>query len=183
MGKVAGEKAIDRLDGEEVELPGNAGEKTFSLFSRFMEQGGQGNLGQIREEMRMLMTEKVGVFRTEEGISQAIEALRGLKERADNTALSSRSLTMNQDLIQRWELNNLLAISMVTAQGALKRRESRGGHFREDFPERKDQFNYHTLAYMMEFGDVKLGERPIDMSIYEEKGEHYEKFGMIERKY
>ena len=183
MGKVAGEKAIDCLDGEGVELPGNAGEKTFSLFSRFMEQGGQGNLGQIREEMRMLMTEKVGVFRTEEGINQAIEALRGLKERADNTALSSRSLTMNQDLIQRWELNNLLAISMVTAQGALKRRESRGGHFREDFPERKDQFNYHTLAYMMEFGDVKLGERPIDMSIYEEKGEHYEKFGMIERKY
>ncbi len=183
MGKVAGEKAIDRLDGEEVELPGNAGEKTFSLFSRFMEQAGKDNPGQIREEMRMLMTEKVGVFRTEEGISQAIEALRGLKERADNTALSSRSLTMNQDLIQRWELNNLLAISMVTAQGALKRRESRGGHFREDFPERKDQFNYHTLAYMMEFGDVKLGERPIDMSIYEEKGEHYEKFGMIERKY
>jgi len=183
MGKVTGEKVVNCLDVEQPGRPKNAGEKTFSLFSGFMEQKGRDNLGQIREEMRMLMTEKVGVFRTEEGISQALETLKELKERADKTALSSNSLIMNQDLIQRWELNNLLAVSMVTAQGALNRRESRGGHFREDFPERKDQFNHHTLAYMTEFGDVKLGERPIDMSIYEEKGENYEKFGMIERKY
>jgi len=183
MGKVAGEKAVDCMDAEKAQLPGHAGEKTFSLFSRFMEQGGRDNLGQIREEMRMLMTEKVGVFRTEDGIGKAIEALKDLKERADRAALSSRSLTMNQDLVQRWELNNLLTVSLVTAQGALNRRESRGGHFREDFPEREDPFNYHTLAYMSEYGKVELGERPIDMSIYEEKGEHYEKFGMIERKY
>lgn len=183
MGKVTGEKVVNCLDVEQPGRPKNSGEKTFSLFSGFMEQRGRDNLGQIREEMRMLMTEKVGVFRTEEGISQALETLKELKERADKTALSSNSLIMNQDLIQRWELNNLLTVSMVTAQGALNRRESRGGHFREDFPERKDQFNHHTLAYMTEFGDVKLGERPIDMSIYEEKGENYEKFGMIERKY
>ncbi len=183
MGKVTGEKVVNCLDAEQPGRPKNAGEKTFSLFSGFMKQRGRDNLGQIREEMRILMTEKVGVFRTEEGISQALETLKELKERADKAALSSNSLIMNQDLIQRWELNNLLVVSMVTAQGALNRRESRGGHFREDFPERKDQFNHHTLAYMTEFGDVKLGERPIDMSIYEEKGEHYEKFGMIERKY
>ncbi len=183
MGKIAGERVLSCLDGRPVELPSNAGEKTFSLFSRFMEQGGKGNLGQIREEMRMLMTEKVGVFRTEAGIREAIEALKDLKERADRVALSSRSLTMNPDLIQRWELDNLLAVSMVTARGALERRESRGGHFREDFPERRDQFNYHTLASVQEFDDVVLGRRPIDMSIYEAKGEHYERFGMIERKY
>ena len=183
MGKIAGEKGVARLANESPELPKNAGDNTFSLFSKFMEQEGRDNLGQIREEMRMLMTEKVGVFRTEEGISQAIESLEELKERAGKATLSSRSLSMNQELIQRWELNNLLLISMFIAQGALNRRESRGGHFREDFPERKDQFNYHTLAYMTEPGHVELGQRPIDMSIYKEKGEHYEKFGMIERKY
>ena len=129
------------------------------------------------------MTEKVGVFRTEEGISQAIEALKELKERADKAALSSGSLKMNQDLIQRWELDNLLMNSMAIAQGALHRRESRGGHFRDDFPERKDEFNDHTLVYMREFGRVELGKRAVDMSLYEAKGEHHEKFGMIERKY
>lgn len=183
MGKIAGEKGVARLGNERPELPKNAGDRTFSMFSKFMEQEGRDNLGQIREEMRMLMTDKVGVFRTEEGISQAIEALEELKERAGKATLSSRSLFMNQEFIQRWELNNLLLISMFIARGALNRRESRGGHFREDFPERKDRFNYHTLAYMTESGHVELGQRPIDMSIYEERQEHYEKFGMIERKY
>ena len=183
MGKVAGEKGVARLANERPELPKNAGNRTFSLFSKFMEQQGSDNAGEIREEMRLLMTEKVGVFRTEEGINQAIEALEELKERASRSTLSSKSLSMNQELIQRWELNNLLSVSAFIAQGALNRRESRGGHFREDFPERKDQFNYHTLACMTESGHVELGQRPIDMSIYEEKQEHYEKFGMIERKY
>ena len=129
------------------------------------------------------MTEQVGVFRTEDRLREAIEELKELKGRADNASLASKSLKMNQDLIQRWELDNLLDVSMVTAQGALNRRESRGGHFRDDFPERNDQFNYHTLAYMKEFEEVDLGERPVDMCLYDAKGEHYEKFGMIERKY
>ena len=90
---------------------------------------------------------------------------------------------MNQELIHRWELDNLLTVSMVIVQAALERRESRGAHFREDFPERKDEFNYHTLASMSEFGQVSLGKRPIDMSLFEAKGEHYDRFGLIERKY
>jgi len=183
MGKVAGEKGVARLGNERPELPKNAGDMTFSLFSKFMEQKGRDNPGQIREEMRMLMTEKVGVFRTEDGIGQAIEVLKELKERAGEATLSSKSFSMNQELIQRWELHNLLSVSTFIAHGALNRRESRGGHFREDFPERKDQFNYHTLAFMTESGHVELDQRPIDMSIYEERQEHYEKFGMIQRKY
>ena len=77
----------------------------------------------------------------------------------------------------------MLAVSMVCAQGALNRRESRGGHFREDFPERKDEFNHHTLAFMKEFGKVSFEKSPVDMSLYEAKDANYEKFGMIERKY
>jgi len=183
MGKFAGEKAIAHLDEELVEPPKDAGERTFALLSRFMHASGNDNIGRIRDEMRSMMTEKVGVFRTEAGLNQAVEALRGLKERADRASLSSSTLVMNQELIQRWELENLLMLSMVTARGALNRRESRGGHFRDDFPERSDAFNHHTLAYSEEFGEVTLGERPIDMSLYEAKGEHSEKFGNIERKY
>ncbi len=183
MGKIAGKRIIEAQGDDPVESPEDAGERTFSLFSHFMEVKGKGNLGKIREKMRGLMTEKVGVFRTEDRLRKAIEELKELKERADNAPLAGKSLRMNQDLIQRWELDNLLDVSMVTAQGALNRRESRGGHFRDDFPERNDRFNYHTLAYIKEFGKVELGERPIDMSLYDAKGENYEKFGMIERKY
>ena len=183
MGKFAGEKVVEYLGEEPSESPEDLGEKTFSLFSKFMEAGGKDNLGKIRDEMRSLMMENVGVFRTEAGIYEAIEALKEFKERADRTLLSSKSLTMNQDLIQRWEMDNLLDISMITAQAALNRRESRGGHFRDDFPERKDEFNYHTLVSMTNFGEVAFGKRPVDMSLYHDKGRHFEKFGIIERKY
>ena len=90
---------------------------------------------------------------------------------------------MNQELLERWELDNLLDNAMTIAQGALMRKESRGAHFREDYPERSDEFQYHTLVSMTEFGEVSFGKRPIDMSIYESKGEHYEQFRIMPRKY
>ncbi len=90
---------------------------------------------------------------------------------------------MNQELVERWELDNLLTVSMVIAHAALERRESRGAHFRKDFPERDNEYNHHTLAAMPAFGDVELGQRQIDMSVFNARGENYEKFGIIERKY
>lgn len=183
MGKFAGERIAGSLDQSMGEAPGDAGERTFSTFSRYLEAKGKDNLGQIRAEMRNLMTEKVGVFRVEKGILEAIEALKELKERACRTALSCEDLIMNPDLIQRWEVDSLLDNAMVIAEAALHRRESRGGHFRDDFPERNDQFHYHTLTYMAEYGEVALGKRPVDMSLFEAKGAHHEKFGVIERKY
>ena len=90
---------------------------------------------------------------------------------------------MNQELIQLWELDNLLKVAMVCAQSALDRKESRGGHFRDDFPERKEEFNHHTLAFLTEHGAVQLGKRPVDMSLYDAGGQYFEKFDLIERKY
>jgi succinate dehydrogenase/fumarate reductase flavoprotein subunit len=72
---------------------------------------------------------------------------------------------------------------MAVAQAALKRQESRGAHFREDFPERSDAFNYHTLVSMKRFGKVEFSKRDVDMSIFEEAGQFAEKFGNIERRY
>jgi succinate dehydrogenase / fumarate reductase flavoprotein subunit len=183
MGKIAGDKAIDYLGEDWDDPPGDTGERTFSLFSKFLDGTGKENIGEIRQDMQTIMTENVGIFRNENGLKEAIEVLKELKERAEKTSLSDKNLTMNQELLQRWELENLLDVSMVCAQGALERRESRGGHFRDDFSERKDEFNYHTLATMTEFGKVKLTKRPIDMSIYEAKDEYYKKFAVIERKY
>jgi succinate dehydrogenase/fumarate reductase flavoprotein subunit len=90
---------------------------------------------------------------------------------------------MNQELVQHWELDNLLLTSMAAAKGALNRQESRGAHFREDFPERSDAFNHHTLVSMKQFGKVEISKRNVNMSIFEEGGEFAEKFGIIERKY
>jgi len=183
MGKFAGEKMLEYLKSASGEMPEGKEELTDSRFSRYLEADGHDNIGQIREAMRAVMTEKVGVFRSEAGILEAIEGLKELKERADKTALLSKELVMSQELVQRWELDNLLAVSMIIAQAALNRKESRGAHFREDFPERQDTYNYHTLTTMKEFGRIEFNKREVEMSVFESGGEHADKFGLIARNY
>jgi succinate dehydrogenase / fumarate reductase flavoprotein subunit len=183
MGRFVGQRVVESLADQLPELPAEAAKKSFALFSAYLDQTGKENLEKIRQESRALMTEKVGVFRTEVGLAEAIETLKALKERAADATLACKSLKMNPELILRWELENLLAVSIVTAMCALKRRESRGGHARKDFPERKDEFNYHTLATMTEFAKVDLTKRAVDMSIFDSKCEHCERFGIIERTY
>ncbi len=183
MGKFAGERVLDYLDEVPDETPTAKGEATLARFSKYFEASGRDNIGQIRQTMRSLMTEKVGVFRNEAGILQAIESLKELRDRAANTALTTKGLAMNQELVQRWELDNLLAVAMIMAQAALKRKESRGAHFREDFPQREDSFNYHTLITMKEFGKFEFEKRPIDMSLFESGDRYSEKFDLIGRNY
>ncbi|HDM79483.1 MAG TPA: FAD-binding protein [Deltaproteobacteria bacterium] len=185
MGKFVGDRVSEYLGdaAEPGDLPKGTGEKSFALFSRYFESKGGENLWKIRETMREMMTEKVGVFRNEKDLDEAINQLQELKERSRHISLSSSSLIMNQELVDRWELDNLLDVAMVIAQGALNRKESRGAHTREDYPERKDEFNYHTVAYMEEYGKVVLGKRPIDMSIFKEKNKDYKRFDFVARKY
>jgi len=183
MGRFVGQRIVESLADPLQELPVDPGKKSFALFSAYLDQTGKENLEEIREESRALMTEKIGVFRTEKGLTEAIETLKALKERAAKASLSCKSLQMNPELILRWELDNLLSVSLVTAVCALNRRESRGGHARKDFPERNAEFDDHTLATMTEFAKVDLGKRAVNMSIFESNCEHCERFGMIERTY
>jgi succinate dehydrogenase / fumarate reductase flavoprotein subunit len=183
MGRFVGERVVQHLDEGPGPLPQGAGEMSFSQFAGYLELKQKENVDQIREDMRRMMTEHVGVFRNEEGLNMAIQVLSASQERLREAGLRCKDLRMNQELVQRWEIDNLLSASRVIAEGALRRRESRGGHARSDFPERRDEFNAHTLAYMPEFGIIRFESRPVNMSIFEAQGEHFDKFGLIERKY
>ena len=170
MGRIVGERVMMHMGEAAGSLPADAGDRTFAQFAGYVENKNEENIEQIREEMRRMMTENVGVFRTEEGLNLAIRTLSGFKERVSSAGLRCKGLHMNQELVQRWEIDNLLSVSMVIAQGALQRRESRGGHARIDFPQRRDEFNSHTLAYMTKFGHIRFANRPVDMSIFEAEG-------------
>jgi len=183
MGKFVGDRVLEYLEKERSEAPQGKSMQTIFRFSSYLEAKQGDNIENIRDTMRSMMTEKVGVFRTGQGIAETLEALKELKQRADNISLMCGDLKMNQELVQRWELDNLLAVAMVIAQAALARQESRGAHYRDDFPERKDEFNYHTLASMKRFGEVELGRRKVDMSVFEAGGKDCGQFNMMERKY
>jgi succinate dehydrogenase / fumarate reductase flavoprotein subunit len=183
MGKFVGDAAVEYLQQERSAPPEVEGVQTVARFSSYLEANGKDSLGRIRDAMRSMMTEKAGVFRTGEGLAEAVEVLQEFKQRADQTALTCRDLKMNQELIQRWELDNLLAVAMVIATAARVRKESRGAHYRDDYPERKDEFNYHTLTVMQHFGDVELAKREVDMSVFRAGGANCEQFDMMERKY
>lgn len=183
MGRFAAQKAMEDLDQDLPPLPPDAGSRTFEKFSSYIAGYSMVTIGSLRERMKAVMTEKVGVFRNEQGLKEAISLLEELKEEVQKCGLRSKDLVMNQELVERWELDNLLISAMLIAQGALHRRESRGGHFREDFPERRSEFDRHTLVYMEQFGKVRIDWKPVDMTIYEEGGPYAERFGMIERKY
>jgi succinate dehydrogenase / fumarate reductase flavoprotein subunit len=185
MGRVTGDQVVEYLSDSEgpQDLPPDAGHIVFEQFSTYMNSQGTESYAQIRDSLRTLMQEKVGIFRAEKPLTEAIEQLKELKEKATRIPAGTASLYANQNLWQVWELNNLITASMTIAQGALARQESRGGHYREDYPARSNEFNYHTLVYMPKFGEITFGKRPIDRSLFEAKGEHSELFDYIERKY
>lgn len=183
MGQFAGQRVLEYLKQGPDQIEPREELFCFQRFAKYMEAGGEDSIGQIRETLRSLMTEHMSIFRSAAGMRKSIDTINELKKRSDQTGLSSTSLRMNQELIQHWELDNLLAISLTMTQAALNREESRGAHFREDYPERSDAFNYHTLISMVRFGEIELDKREVDMSIFEEGGQYADKFGLIERKY
>jgi succinate dehydrogenase / fumarate reductase flavoprotein subunit len=183
MGKIVADTVIEYLEKAPPNLTEVQGKHFVPRFSHWFDAKGQDSIGKIRDALQTVMTEKVSVFRTELSITEAIETLNELKERAESTALVGRCMAMNQELVQRWELDNLLAVSLIICQAALHRKESRGAHFRDDYPERKDEFNYHTIVTMPQFGKFELGRRVVNMSLFEARGDHYEHFNIIERKY
>lgn len=183
MGKVIGERVLEYLPQSPSQLKDARETLTTSKFSGYLDARGKGSTGHIRESLRSLMTRHAGVFRTDEGLRQALAQIRELKGAAENVTLTTRSLKMNQELVQRWELDNLLDVALVMCESALNRKESRGAHFRTDYTERKDEYNYHTLISMKAFGATELGKREVNMSLFEEGGQHQEKFGLIQRKY
>lgn len=125
-----------------------------------------GNLptSKIRNQMQHIMQEHCGVFRTKEIMDAGKEKLQKCAESLENLKISDRSLIWNTDLVEALELQNLMLQSLVTINSASYRTESRGGHAREDFPERDDQnWLAHTLSWCDKNYTVRLDKRPVHM--------------------
>jgi succinate dehydrogenase / fumarate reductase flavoprotein subunit len=130
-------------------------------------QSGHERAADIRREMQDAMMDYVGVFREEPGIKQAIATIKELQDRYQRVVIDDKGKQYNTDLLEAWELGALLDTAEVTAVAALNRTESRGGHYREDYPKRDDkEWLKHSLAFRQD-GEVELRYKPVMITDYE----------------
>jgi succinate dehydrogenase / fumarate reductase flavoprotein subunit len=149
-------------------LPGNPTGQIEAELERIRTANGKVKPYQIRAELQQVMMKHVGVFRTADGIQEAIQAVHRLQEQyRHDLEIDDRGKRFNTDLFEAWELGSLLDLAEVTAVSALARQESRGAHSREDFPNRDDQqWLVHTLAYREADGSIRLAHnKPVDLSL------------------
>jgi len=175
FGKLAGQRMAEFARANDwAPLPKETWEPTHAMLERIRNSQGKEKAAHIREELRRLMMNNVGVFRTEALLNEALEKIRELKERFQHITIDDKGRTFNQDLIEAWEVANLLDIAEVTTVSALARRESRGAHYREDYPQRDDeQWLKHTLAYRQPDGCIELRYKPVVITKWQPKERVY----------
>ncbi|GAA2254864.1 succinate dehydrogenase flavoprotein subunit [Streptomyces atrovirens] len=173
FGKRAGIAAADYSQKADfVELPENPESFVVEQIERLRSSTGNERVATIRRELQETMDANVMVFRTEQTIKTAVEKIAELRERYKNVAIQDKGKRFNTDLLEAIELGNLLDLAEVMAVSALARKESRGGHYREDYPNRDDvNFMRHTMAYREVGADgtetVRLDYKPVVQTRYQ----------------
>ncbi|MFH0174496.1 succinate dehydrogenase flavoprotein subunit [Streptomyces cacaoi] len=173
FGKRAGIAAAEYSQkAEYVELPENPAQQVLDQVEHLRASTGTERVAELRRELQETMDANVMVFRTEQTIKTAVEKLAELRERYRNISIQDKGRRFNTDLLEAIELGNLLDLAEVMAVSALARKESRGGHYREDYPNRDDvNFMRHTMAYR-EVGDdgtesIRLDYKPVVQTRYQ----------------
>jgi succinate dehydrogenase / fumarate reductase flavoprotein subunit len=177
FGARAGRKAIERVEAEKKSFNKTVFQERLrafqsrleGIFERKREEPGF----LIRDEMKALMTSQVGIFRKESALLAAKEKIKELKKRFLRIGLKQRDLAFNNEFIQYYELEGMIHLAEVIVEGAVAREESRGSHFRVDFPNRDDEhWLRHTMAFKTAEG-VKLDYKEVTITSYPPKERTY----------
>ena len=172
FGRRAGIAAAEYANSADfVELPDTPTKMVDDWLELLLSDHGHERVADIRTELQVTMDNNASVFRTEETLKQALTDVHALKERYAHIRVHDKGKRFNSDLLEAIELGFLLEMAEVTVVGALNRKESRGGHAREDYPNR-DDVNYmrHTMAYKKGtelLSDIELDYKPVIETRYE----------------
>ena len=156
------------------ELPEDSESFVVDMIETLRTSDGPERIADIRRDLQETMDANVQVFRTDETMRQALNDIEALRERYKNVGIQDRGKRFNLDLLEAVELGFLLEIAEVVTVAAIHRKESRGGHFREDFPDRDDEnFMQHTMTYKDEDAEsegipgMRLEWKPVVITRYQ----------------
>lgn len=142
-------------------------------FYDLAEMDGSESVADIKNDLQTVMTGKCGIFRDSRKLAEAHKETKRLRERFNNIGISDREMIFNTEMMEAMELRNLLDFSEVIAASALAREESRGAHYRTDYPKRDDVgWLKHTLAYRSETGPL-LEYKPVTITSYKPERRMY----------
>jgi succinate dehydrogenase flavoprotein subunit len=143
----------------------NGVDASLDRFDAVRHAKGERKSGALRTEMQRVMQNNCAVFRTSDVLREGVEQIDAAARGFGDVGIADRSLIWNSDLVEALELQNLLQQSVVTLHSADARKESRGAHAHEDYPERDDvNWLKHTLAWLDGDADVTLDYRPVHMN-------------------
>ncbi|WP_273265467.1 succinate dehydrogenase flavoprotein subunit [Flexistipes sinusarabici] len=180
FGRTAGEEAAKwAKENQYVALPENAGKFGMDTMEKYANANGKHTFNEIYQDLIETMQTNVSVFRTEEGMTNALDKILELKEKMKDYKVEDKSTVFNLELIEALELNNMLMVAEAHTRAALQREESRGGHYRDDYPDRDDdKYLKHTEVFYnedgtfsVEYRDVRL--KPLTVEMFEPKPRVY----------
>ncbi len=146
-------------------LASDALDKSLANLDALRNAKGETPTADIRLNMQRIMQNDAAVFRTGETLGQGVSKIQQAFKSFEDVKVSDRSLIWNTDLIETLELQNLLSQAVVTLVSAENRKESRGAHAREDFPDRNDgEWMKHTLCWIDGKGETSIDYRPVHMN-------------------
>jgi fumarate reductase flavoprotein subunit len=153
-GVQAGEAAVSQAEAEHDRL-----------FATYLDrEAGSERISTIRSDLQTAMERGAGVFRTEESLKEAVEAVSGLRERYSDVAIDDHDRAFNTELVAALELDNMLDVADAVVRSGLERRESRGSHTRRDYADRDDErFLKHSLVFFATEG-AKIGYREVTIT-------------------
>jgi succinate dehydrogenase / fumarate reductase flavoprotein subunit len=167
FGRAAAERCAELVTpGSKVaESATHSDDAALARFDRRRHADGATPTAALRIEMQRIMQDYCAVFRTGEVLAEGQRRLADLWRHQDDMKVSDRSLVWNSDLMEALEFDNLMAQSVVSLNGAANRTESRGGHAREDYPDRDDEnWMKHSYIWVDENGACRFDYRPVHMN-------------------